>query len=146
MPGNVCYTPTQLGEVITETVAAPGVGLDFFFVVPDNYLYMVCGVSVTLSVGGGAARRMQWSFMDSDGHIIGWVRDFGTQLSTTIRAYIANRGAAQVTTTTSPKLLQLPFLLLPGGSTIASVVDNLAAPDQLSDVHIVLQRWRTLQP
>jgi len=132
-----------IGEIDIVTLANPAAGADIFYLTPNNYLYWLKQVHFTLTTDATALAR-HVNINNTIGAAIFWETEWRNwQAASTTFRYCAFPGTLDFLSALS--LLQLATIpskhILTANTIIHSVIVNLAAGDQISDVTLTFEKW-----
>lgn len=131
------------GQAEVVTVADPSAGADFSYTLPDGYNYEVRSIAYQLVTSAAAANRNP-GVKVTDGSDVELGRSFTTGATTATKTSQQNADIGFVgggnSITDVAHIYSVPFgaSRLPAGWKIKSVVNNIQAADQISNVRLTL--------
>lgn len=145
MPGNVCFTPQEIGETITIVPPDPAVQSDWTVTVPPNEIWLINVIKQHIVfTAGGFTHDCLILFTDGGGNrydIVGNSATVRIGNATSIVIHSINNGNYN-RVLTGCYSFPLPVFYLPAGWTVGSAWQNLTAADQINEIRLSVQRWR----
>jgi len=144
MPGNVCYVPIDIGEIVYITVANPAAGADFNYAIPAGVIFQPLTIHFLLTCSAAAANRYnRVMFNDAGGVALNCCQqDLACAAGNTIWFNYGLNGPNINPAAHGIKNQAIPFIYLIPGHNITTNTLAIQAGDQYSEIRITARRWR----
>lgn len=145
MAGNVTFADREVGEVRLISVPDPALQTDWLYVIPAGELWRILQVKQrTVFSAGGYIHDCIVQFTDSGGVV--WCRVGNSPAArignaNTLVCHSINNGNTN-RVLTGCYSANLPDVFLPGGFSVGTAWQNLAAADYVYQIRILAQVWR----
>jgi hypothetical protein len=140
---NLSLTPHAANIVVLDP-ADPAAGSDWVYLLPDNYYYDIHYLCFHLVTAVAVATRYVFISNYTAGIVFAQVGAPAAQIASLDYHYHAAH-YRHITAPGSANLnLMTPwpeFTYMHGGSTLGTVVQNIQGADQITAIHVVLNRW-----
>jgi hypothetical protein len=132
-----------IGEIDIVTIANPAAGANFVYLTPNAYLYWLKSVHFTLTTDATVLAR-HVNVNSAIGAAIFWETEWRNwQAASTTFRYCAY--PATIDFLAAASVLQVAALptkhIITANTIINSVILNLAAADQISDITLTFEKW-----
>lgn len=145
MPGNDCYAPLNVGNVLYQAVANPGAGVNLWsWTIPAGWEYQPQAIFFRIVSDANAGVRLPLivAYRTIDGIDMTRIRFPGQGPNLTIYYCLYLRAARSMFFNTNLWIDALPDMRISAGDQVGCAVTAFAVGDQIQNIRIVAKGWR----